>query len=149
MTKPNWPPPQRGDFSLCRFPHDEDPSQPGPYPRPILVLDVSADNTEVLVCYGSGQAHHKTQATLQSHEFAIFDESHLVGAGLNEATVFNLLRVARLPYNEQWFYRAPSRTSPKVGSMKQCKSLRPNLFAAMISAGHSSLLPPAVSCNGS
>lgn len=49
------PLPQLGDILWCKFPPSENLGNPGPYPRPGLILNVFTDTHAVLITYGTSQ----------------------------------------------------------------------------------------------
>lgn len=106
------PLPAPGDILWCKFPHDEDLGNPGPYPRPGLVLNVFRDIHAVLVTYGTSQV-----GNVYDGEFVIDDQ--LDTAGLAAPTKFDLNRLQKLPFNDIWFGASPGVTItvplPKMG----------------------------------
>lgn len=94
--------------------------QPGPKPRPALVLSVmdSERPVRVRVAYGTSQK----LTPVRKGDFVV-DENNLVAylaSGLSYPTRFVLSRVLVLPYTSLWFERAPLAGSlfapcPKLG----------------------------------
>lgn len=146
-TKANkaWSGPCRGSITLCRFPYDENSTIPGPKVRPAIVLDVEKVGNRVMVCYGTGQAHHVKLSDLRPDQVGVLDGHHVRALGLEEATVFDLNRTVFLPYDTAWFKAAPSRSSPIIGNVKSCGPVRQQLLAAMTYSGLGHLLPTASS----
>ena len=98
--------------------------QPGPKPRPALVLAVGEIEGEpyVRIAYGTSQG----TAQLHSGEFLISaaeGEAYAL-SGLSAPTKFDLRNTKELPYDEEWFRvppQAPYGQTPKLGV------LHPNL----------------------
>ena len=110
--------PEPGDIVWCRFP--EDLPEPGPKPRPALVLKsgMVGNDPTVLVAFGTS----KRTSVLFAGEFAIrtTDDPGYQRSGLSMATKFNLRKTVELPYNNEWFSTAPAPStpmSPKVGEL--------------------------------
>ena len=105
-----WSAPEPGDIVWCHFP--QVPGNPGPKPRPALVLQVDDSNPKspkVEVVYGTSK---KTQK-LYPGEFLISKARNPTAfkqAGLSFDTKFDFNNTFRLPYNSDWF--APSPISP-------------------------------------
>lgn len=83
------------DVIWCRFPLREAPDEPGPKPRPVLVLNVLSDGRVVVAAYGTTQAHSMPREWEIRHE-----------AQRGTWTTFDLLRVLDLPADGEYF---PSR----------------------------------------
>jgi hypothetical protein len=112
-----WPEPQAGDILWCRFPADE-ALQPGPKPRPALLVKVlqSSRGLMALVAYGTSQ---KTE-TLYPGELLIPKTNDAAWrlSGLKYPTKFDLGRTVRLPYDSDWFAPPPAHpygSIPKLG----------------------------------
>ena len=112
-----FPLPEIGDFVWCRFPY-QGMHQPGPKPRPVLVIDIGELRGEpaVEVVYGTSQKVER----LFPGEFAITpdDGSAFVESGLSYATKFDTGRSLFLPFDDFWFAvppGAPFGPSPKIG----------------------------------
>jgi hypothetical protein len=115
-----WPPPLPGDLVWCRFP--ELPGQePGPKPRPALVVQVMTheDGAVVHVAYGTSQRVDR----LTAGQFAIRKQSNpsaFALAGLAFDTKFDFKVVVALPWGEQFFkipLRATHGQTPKLGTL--------------------------------
>jgi hypothetical protein len=127
LTTPEvwWPEPQAGLLAWCRFP-DTSALQPGPKPRPALILTVFDDEAprfRVLAVYGTTQKVNRLYAA----EFAITpaDGAAFRLSGLSYPTKFNLAKAVELPYSTPWFDvppAAPFGQSPQLGV------LHPNLM---------------------
>jgi len=112
-----FPLPGAGDIVWCRFPR-RGFSEPGPKPRPALVVDIGQLRGEpaVEVVYGTSQKLER----LYPGEFAITlaDGDRFSVAGLDRATKFDLTRPVFLPYSDEWFAvppGAPFGQTPKLG----------------------------------
>ncbi|MEJ2644289.1 MAG: type II toxin-antitoxin system PemK/MazF family toxin [Gammaproteobacteria bacterium] len=114
-----WPAPEPGDIVWCHFP--QVPGNPGPKPRPALVLRVDDSHPGepwVEVVYGTSQ---KT-ASVRSGELLISKATNLAAyrqAGLSFDTKFDFKQVVRLPFHDEWFDRFPGllRRTPVMGSL--------------------------------
>lgn len=124
-----WRRPTAGDFVWCFFPQD-DHLEPGPKPRPGLVLKVQSVLGEeqqfaVSVAYGTSQ---KVES-LYSGEFLISksDGDAFQLSGLSYPTKFNVNKVVILPYNDEWFAIPPQPRhgqNPKLGTLHASLMLR-------------------------
>ena len=121
-----WKEPRAGDLVWCLFPQDKQ-LEPGPKPRPALILTVKAvlnvdQQYAVRVVYGTSQ---KVDA-LHSGEFLIdrSDSDAFQLSGLSYPTKFNLSQIAELPYNDQWFSIPPR---PRLGQNPKLGVLHPSL----------------------
>jgi hypothetical protein len=115
----------------CRFPENKG-IQPGPKPRPALVITVFDDEAPhfvVEVVYGTSQ---KTD-TLRSGEFLIArsDRDAFSLAGLSYPTKFNLKNRVELPFDHEWFAVPP--TAP-FGQIPKLGTLHPALITRLKSA---------------
>lgn len=118
MTAPRWfDAPKPGEIVWCLFPRHRS-LQPGPKPRPGLILQVGEqdDKPWVKVAYGTSQRVQE----LFAGEFAISpaDGDAYRLAGLSYPTKFNLAQAVELSFNDQWFGVAPGAPhgqSPKLG----------------------------------
>lgn len=122
--------PDVGDIVWCWFPY-EGFGNPGPQPRPALVIDVGAlrDAPAVEVIYGTRQK----LSQIYPGEFAITpaDGGACALSGLSYPSKFNTRRSIFLPYNDAWFAPAPGAPygqTPKLGVLHP--SLMPRLAAA-------------------
>ena len=112
-----FPLPEPGDIVWCRFPH-EGFAEPGPKPRPALVVDIGSLRGEpaIEVIYGTSQKLGR----LYPGEFAITTEDGDAFAlsGLSHPTKFDAGRPVHLPYNDEWFAVAPGAPhgqTPRLG----------------------------------
>lgn len=112
-----FPLPQAGDIVWCRFPARR-MSQPGPKPRPALVVDVGALHglPAVEVAYGTSQKVDR----IYRGEFAITPEDGdaFAASGLSYPTKFDVANCLFLPYDDHWFAVAPGAPfgqTPKLG----------------------------------
>lgn len=128
-----WKQPVAGDFVWCFFPQD-DQLEPGPKPRPGLILKVrSVLGTEyqfaVEVAYGTSQKVD----SLYRGEFLIdrADGDAFLLSGLSYPTKFNVARVAELPYNNQWFTVPPQ---PRYGQIPKLGTLHASLMLRLKAA---------------
>jgi mRNA-degrading endonuclease toxin of MazEF toxin-antitoxin module len=122
-----WPSPTVGDIVWCQFP--ELPAlQPGPKPRPALVLSVQTheDGTVVTVAYGTS----KKVTSLRAGEFAILRALHPAAfelAGLAFDTKFDCRQVVDLPWTQRYFKVPPH---PRHGQVPKLGTLHPSAYHA-------------------
>ncbi len=119
MASP-WKPPALGDIVWCHFPLLPE-LDPGPKPRPALVVQVTAkeDGELVAVVYGTSQRLDR----LLAGEFAIRSAQNPAAfalAGLSFDTKFNFKQIVELPWTEE-FFKVPPRAAhgqnPKLGTL--------------------------------
>lgn len=126
-----YQPPFVCDFVWCLFP--EVSGQPGPKPRPALVIGVnSADPTKpyVKVAYGTSKKLNQ----IYPSEFTISpaDINEFVAAGLSYPTKFDMKNTVVLPYCDTWFAISPNKkfgSTPKLG--EALVSLTPRIKSAI------------------
>ena len=116
----NWRLPAPGDLVWCLFP--EVPGmEPGPKPRPALVMSVERrDNGDVVsVVYGTSQ----NLTRLKTGEVAITQDRNPAAyalAGLAYDTKFDFKIVVDLPWTDRYFKvppRSPHGNNPKIGTL--------------------------------
>lgn len=115
-----WSLPEPGDIVWCLFP--EVPNiEPGPKPRPAIVLSVErrGDGDQVSVVYGTSQ--HLMR--LKTGEVAITQAKNPAAfklAGLAYDTKFDFKVIVDLPWTDRYF-KVPSRNphgnTPKLGTL--------------------------------
>jgi hypothetical protein len=123
------PLPAVGDIFWCHFP--EKLENPGPKPRPALIVAVSRTDHSVKVAYGTSK---KTQRVYPG-EFVISEtDAGFVESGLSYTTKFDLAHCAILPFDEEWFGAAPGCPGrippPKMGVLHACLYARAAKAAA-------------------
>jgi PemK-like, MazF-like toxin of type II toxin-antitoxin system len=115
-----WTSPAPGDIVWCHFPEVPD-IDPGPKPRPALVVSVEAreDGNVVRVAYGTSQ----NVSRLKTGEVAITQEKHPAAydlAGLAYDTKFDFKIIVDLPWSDRYF-KVPLRNhygnTPKIGTL--------------------------------
>lgn len=125
--------PEPGDIVWCRFPH-QGFAEPGPKPRPALVIDVGRlrELPAVEVVFGTS----KKLDQIYPGEFVITpaDGSAFDLSGLSVATKFNTARTTFLPYDDSWFDVAPG--SP-YGHTPNLGVLHPSLLRRAAAAARS------------
>ena len=118
--KPSWELPAPGDIVWCLFP--EVPGmEPGPKPRPALVISVEnrEDGDLVSVVYGTSQ----NLTRLKSGEVAITQAHHPAAyalAGLAYDTKFDVKAKVDLLWSDRYFKvppRSPHGNTPKLGTL--------------------------------
>jgi hypothetical protein len=130
MRRP-WPAPAVGDIVWCRFPELPD-FQPGPKPRPALVIGVETRSDGVNVCVAYGTSQRVDQ--LLSGEFSVtrnFYPQAFLLAGLAEDTKFNLGEVVELPWQDRYFGVPPR---PKYGHTPKLGTLHASVYQAAAAA---------------
>ncbi|MDX7489832.1 MULTISPECIES: type II toxin-antitoxin system PemK/MazF family toxin [Serratia] len=112
--------PEPGDIVWCLYPElPRNPGQPGPKPRPALILKVSEADHEVMVVYGTSQKTHRIYPT----EFVLKKvDPGFALSGLAYDTKFDMSVRIDLPYDSDWFDLAPIKngnatTSPVMGAL--------------------------------
>ncbi|EHX7971864.1 type II toxin-antitoxin system PemK/MazF family toxin [Escherichia coli] len=116
-TKNYTPLPEPGDIVWCYFP--QVPGEPGPKPRPSLVVKVAEEDNAVMVVYGTSQKTDRIYGT----EFVIRTvDAGFAISGLAHDTKFDMSTLIKLPYNSDWFNLAPMKsgeapTSPVMGAL--------------------------------
>lgn len=115
-----WKPPIVGDLLWCYFPELPE-LDPGPKPRPALVVQVTIkdDGAVVAVVYGTSQRLDR----LLSGEFAIRKAQNSAAfalAGVSFDTKFNFKQLVDLPSTDSFFKVPPKATNgqnPKLGTL--------------------------------
>lgn len=116
----NWKLPSPGDIVWCLFPEVPD-TDPGPKPRPALVMSVERKEggDVVSVVYGTSQRLNR----LTTGEVAITKVNHPAAyalAGLSYDTKFDFKVVVALPWSDRYFKeapRCPHGSNPKLGTL--------------------------------
>ncbi|MBP7606992.1 MAG: type II toxin-antitoxin system PemK/MazF family toxin [Giesbergeria sp.] len=121
------PLPAPGDIVWCHFPQSL--GEPGPTPRPALVVGVSPTDHAVMVVYGTSQKTDK----IYPGEFVLDpNDAGFPDSGLSYRTKFNLNAQVKLPFSHEWFEKAPGFAGhiplPKMGV------LHPSYMAAVTAA---------------
>jgi len=115
-----WVLPAPGDIVWCLFPEVPN-SEPGPKPRPAIVLSVERreDGNQVSVVYGTSQ----NLTRLKAGEVAITKTRNSAAyalAGLAYDTKFDFKVIVDLPWSERYF-KVPARSlhgnTPKLGTL--------------------------------
>jgi len=105
------------DIVWCRFPEHDDLGNPGPKPRPGIVMNVAVDDDErtgeVQVIYGTTTLKMQTRR----HDFFVCKLSEMEMCGLDKATRFDLDTFAWIPWDSEWFDTLPQYDSPIVGHL--------------------------------
>jgi mRNA-degrading endonuclease toxin of MazEF toxin-antitoxin module len=135
-----WKPPAVGDILWCHFPQPP-ATEPGPKPRPALVLrvDLKEEGAVVAAAYGTSKRTDK----LLAGEFAIrraLNPVAFVLGGLSFDTKFNLKQVIELPWTEAFFKVPPM---PKYGQTPKLGTLHPSMMQAARAAYLVSQIKPA------
>jgi PemK-like, MazF-like toxin of type II toxin-antitoxin system len=116
----NWKLPAPGDIVWCLFPEVPD-IEPGPKPRPALVMSVDQEDTGnfVGVVYGTS----KQLTRLKIGEVAIRKTSHPAAyslAGLSADTKFDFKVIVNLAWTDRYFKvppKSPYGNNPKLGTL--------------------------------
>jgi hypothetical protein len=105
------------DIVWCRFPEHVDLGEPGPKPRPAIVLNVAADaeagESEVQLVYGTG----KLKFAKRPRDFFVTNVAEMDACGLSKATRFDLDNIAWIPWEVHWFDILPGYASPVIGHL--------------------------------
>ncbi|ESQ81454.1 type II toxin-antitoxin system PemK/MazF family toxin [Asticcacaulis benevestitus] len=114
MAKYFDPLPAPGDIVWCLFP--ESVGQPGPKPRPALVLAVAREFKAISIAYGTSQKTDRIYPT----EFLIgSSDPNFALTGLSVSTKFDMARQVQIPFNSDWVAKAPGAALnsplPKLG----------------------------------
>ena len=115
-----WMLPAPGDIVWCLFPEAPN-SEPGPKPRPAIVLSVERrdDGNQVSVAYGASQ----NLTRLKAGEVAITQIKNPAAyalAGLAYDIKFDFKVIVDLPWSERYFKvpaRSPHGNTPKLGTL--------------------------------
>ena len=115
-----WPLPAPCDIVWCLFPEVPN-SDPGPKPRPAIVLSVEhrEDGGQVSVVYGTSQ----NLSRLKTGEMAITQNKNPAAyalAGLAYDTKFDFKTIIDLPWSDRYFKvpaKSPYGNSPKLGTL--------------------------------
>lgn len=116
----SWPPPAPGDIVWCLFPELPD-SNPGPKPRPALVLSVERreDGDVVRVAYGTSQKLDRLRTGEVAIKQAQYPAAYAL-AGLSYDTKFDFKAIVDLPWTDRYF-KAPPKSrhgnNPKLGTL--------------------------------
>ena len=116
----NWKIPCVGDIVWCLFSEVPD-TEPGPKPRPAMVLKVEVrdDGASVQVAYGTSKHLNR----LKTGEVAITKSQHSAAyslAGLAYDTKFDFKVLVNLPWTDQYFKVLTlnkAGNTPKIGTL--------------------------------
>ena len=119
-----------GDIVWCLFP--EKIGNPGPKPRPALIIEVGSDsnsNPVVTAVYGTTQKLNRLYPT----EFKIekSDGASFALSGLAYDTKFDLNHQVKLPYCDTWF---GIHSGKVIGNQPKIGVLAPNLVSRATNA---------------
>lgn len=115
-----WKLPAPGDIVWCSFPEVPE-TEPGPKPRPALVMSVESRVDGDLVCVVYGTSKHLSR--LKSGEVSITKALNPAAyelAGLAYDTKFDFNVIVELPWSDRYFKVPPGRphgNSPKLGTL--------------------------------
>lgn len=118
MTIQFNPLPEPGDIVWCQFPQQPNLGNPGPKPRPALVVAVSEADHAIAVVYGTSQKTHQ----LYPGEFVLDPgDGGFHVSGLTVRTKFDLGTKIQLHFDSDWFSPSPSvhiaSPLPKLGML--------------------------------
>ena len=119
--------PSQLDIVYGKFPYHTEPASPGPIAHPCLVLDVYeaaalTGDYWVIVAFGTSQKVNE----LLTGQFAVLREHGAAfkksGLALETKFSFERPKLAKLPYNDEWFGIPPERlrtspATPRIGSL--------------------------------
>ena len=110
------------DIVWCLFPDHVDLGQPGPKPRPAIVLNIAVHEDcegeaqgEVQVVYGTT----RLKLMQRRRDFFVTNMAEMDVCGLNKATRFDLDTIAWVPWAGEWFQTLPTYDSPIIGHLSQ------------------------------
>lgn len=105
------------DIVWCRFPSHEDLGNPGPKPRPGIVvnvaLDVESGEGEVQLIYGTS----KLKFGRRQRDIYVTNVAEMDTCGLNKATRFDVDKIGWIPWADEWFETLPGYSSPIIGHL--------------------------------
>jgi hypothetical protein len=133
----HWPLPLPGDVVWCHFPFLP-LTQPGPKPRPALVVSVRTFEVGAAIDVAYGTTQRTT--SLRSGEFLISKDGHpsaFKQAGLAFDTKFDLNRVIELPWSDRYF-KVPPTPNPAFGQTPKMGSLHASMMRALAAAHRAS-----------
>lgn len=92
--------PSRWSIASCLFPHEEDPTVPGPGPHPVLIAGVIPEKKLVLAAYGTGQ----TNMALAAGELEPYQIQINPGlTRLKYVTRFDFRKAVPIEWCSDWF----------------------------------------------
>jgi hypothetical protein len=106
------------DIVWCRFPYNENPSEPSDDFHPGLIRQAFADqdgNPWVTVVYGTSVNPFKQG----NQYFSVSKVSEMDNCGLKCATRFCLERDAQLPWSQEYFEILPGQPTPIIGNLSE------------------------------
>lgn len=115
-----WPLPAPGDVVWCLFP-ELPGSDPGPKPRPALVLSVDSreEGDAVRVVYGTSKKLDRLKTGEVAITLAQYPAAYAL-AGLAYDTKFDFKAIVELPWSDRYF-KVPPRNrhgnTPKLGTL--------------------------------
>ena len=105
------------DIVWCRFPAHDALGDPGPKPRPAIVLNCALDNDagegEVQLVYGTS----KLKFDRRPRDFFVTNLAEMDACGLHLATRFDLDNIAWIPWAKEWFSVIAGYQSPVIGHL--------------------------------
>jgi len=132
------PLPHPGQIVGCRFPHDDQPLQPGAKFRPAFVMATDdtygQDFPRVCLAYGTGQGTTDKLALQppKAHQFEL--DKGEGGNKLAEQTRFDCERHVWLPFTDEWFL-PPSGPGVCVANYGSAPADRKEEIRAAVEAG--------------
>ena len=109
------------DIVWCRFPSHEDLGNPGPKPRPGIVLNIAVHENG-----GEGDGEGEAQVIFgttnlkmaqRRRDFYVTNLAEMDQCSLDKATRFDLDKIGWLPWAEEWFDVLPGFSSPIIGHL--------------------------------
>ena len=105
------------DSVWCRFPFHDDLGNPGPKPRPAIVINSAVDEesgeAEVQVIYGTSTL----KLGQRRRDFFVTNVAEMDLCGLDKATRFDLDKIGWIPWASEWFDILPTYDSPIIGHL--------------------------------
>lgn len=128
--------PRQWSIASCLFPLEENPTQPGPGPHPVLILSTIPAKNIVLVAYGSGQSTIANGGRkLESYQFEINPGF----TRLSQITRFDVRKSVPLEWSSEWFRPIGNGVPVVMGSLGPAQIIKANQavmsYKSLLSAG--------------
>jgi len=115
--------PQKWSIASCLFPHEENPTLPGPGPHPVLIAGVIPDKKLVLAVYGSGQTDVTlARGALEPYQIQITQRSSY----LHLTTRFDFRKAVPIEWCADWFKPIGYNVPIIMGRLDQSQIIQAN-----------------------
>jgi hypothetical protein len=109
------PLPAQWSIASCLFPHEENPTVPGPGPHPVLIAGVMKEKGLVLAAYGTGQSGIALAGgDLEPYQMEVDPNSRNY---LRYVTRFDFRKAVPIEWNDSWFKPIGARVPIIMGSL--------------------------------